>query len=178
MSDCGVTISSDNFNGMQTNVVYMPDTGGTITIGPKVFPFTYLSDYFYGTYECYIPTYKYVYSVVVPGPTPTPTVTPTITPTPQPTPTPSPVPVYLYNLWTDGVMTDVCQTANEGFGPSNITIYSPSPSFDLISIGGYVYGDDIFSIPPVTTTDIISDGATWIQIDIMNGQVIDTGICP
>ena len=30
----------------------------------------------------------------------------------------------------------------------------------------------------IDTTDIISDGATWIQIDIMNGQVIDTGICP
>ena len=177
MGYCSVTISSENLSGQTCNVVFMPDTGGTITLGPQVFPFTYYSTYVYGTYECYIPTYKCVYSVVVPGPTPTPTVSPTVTPTNTPSPTPAPGPVYQYNLWTDGVMTDAC-TAQDIPEPSNVTFYSPSPSFNLISIGDYIYGDDSFSGPPIISTDIISDGSDWIQIDIYNGQVLDTGICP
>lgn len=70
MSDCGVTISSNNFSGMSCNVIFMPATGGTVTLGQQVFPFTYISDYFYGIYECYIPTYKYVYNVNVTPPIP------------------------------------------------------------------------------------------------------------
>ena len=87
MADCGVYISSVNLSGLTTEVTFFPETGGPINLGNQVFPFTYISDYFYGTYNCYVPTYAYSYTVVVPGITPTPTATPTETPTVTPTPT-------------------------------------------------------------------------------------------
>jgi hypothetical protein len=95
----GVRILSDNLSGLTTNVTYLPISGGTIDLGVQTFPFNYISDYYFGTYNCYVPTYATMYSVVVPGPTPTPTLTntPTNTQTPTntstttqtPTPTPS-----------------------------------------------------------------------------------------
>jgi hypothetical protein len=92
----GVRILSDNLSGQTTNVTYFPDTGGTIDLGSQVFPFNYISSYYYGNYDCYVPTYGYNYVVNVPGPTPTPTptttptgITPTVTSTPTNTPTPT-----------------------------------------------------------------------------------------
>ena len=35
----GVRILSENLSGQTTNVTYLPDTGGTIDLGSKVFPF-------------------------------------------------------------------------------------------------------------------------------------------
>jgi hypothetical protein len=86
MADCGVSISSVSLSGLTTEVTFFPETGGTINLGTQVFPFTYISDYFYGTYNCYVPTYAYSYTVVVPLPTPTNTETPTPTPTETSTP--------------------------------------------------------------------------------------------
>jgi hypothetical protein len=92
----GVRILSNNLSGQTTNVTYFPDTGGTIDLGAQVFPFNYISSYYYGNYDCYVPTYGYNYIVNVPGPTPTPTptttptgITPTVTSTPTNTPTPT-----------------------------------------------------------------------------------------
>jgi hypothetical protein len=87
----GVRILSDNLSGQTTNVTYFPDTGGTIDLGTQVFPFNYISSYYYGNYDCYVPTYGYNYVVNVPAPTPSPTetVTPTVTETPTNTPTPT-----------------------------------------------------------------------------------------
>ena len=91
MSYCGVSIFSDNLSGQTANVTFFPCTGGTISLGDQVFPFTYVTDYWYGTYDCYVSTYAYSYVIEVPcpsaTPTPTPTTTPTITPTPSVTPT-------------------------------------------------------------------------------------------
>ena len=88
----GVRILSNNLSGQTTNVTYFPDTGGTIDLGAQVFPFNYISSYYYGNYDCYVPTYGYNYIVNVPGPTPTPTPTstPTNTPTASVTPTQTP----------------------------------------------------------------------------------------
>ena len=85
----GVRILSDNLSGLTTNVTYLPISGGTIDLGTQVFPFNYISDYYFGTYNCYVPTYATMYSVVVPGPTPTPTPTTTQTPTETTTLTPT-----------------------------------------------------------------------------------------
>jgi hypothetical protein len=85
----GVRILSNNLSGQTTNVTYFPDTGGTIDLGTQVFPFNYISSYYYGNYDCYVPTYGYNYIVNVPGPTPTPTQTPTATAIPTATPTPT-----------------------------------------------------------------------------------------
>ena len=87
MSFCGASISSENLSGVTTEVTFLPCSGGTISLGTQVFPFNYVNDYYFGTYNCYVPLYDYVYSVEIPCPsaTPTPTVTPTTTPTVTPT---------------------------------------------------------------------------------------------
>lgn len=85
----GIRILSDNLSGLTTNVTFLPQSGGTISLGTQVFPFNYISDYVYGTYNCYVPTYGYTYSLDVLAPTPTPTVTSTSTPTPTTTITPT-----------------------------------------------------------------------------------------
>jgi hypothetical protein len=61
----GIRILSNNLSGLTTNVTYYPLTGGTIDLGEKVFPFEYITDYYYGLYECYVPTYDYTYSLTI-----------------------------------------------------------------------------------------------------------------
>ena len=90
MADCGVSIFSVDLSGLTTEVTFFPQTGGTVNLGTQTFPFSYVSDYYYGTYSCYVPTYAYTYTIVVAGPTPTPTATPTVTPTNTTTPTNTP----------------------------------------------------------------------------------------
>ena len=85
----GVRILSNNLSGLTTNVTYLPESGGTIDLGTQTFPFNYISSYYWGTYNCYVPTYATMYPVVVPGPTPTPTPTTTQTPTETTTLTPT-----------------------------------------------------------------------------------------
>lgn len=85
----GIRILSDNLSGQTTDVLFLPQSGGTINLGTQVFPFNYISDYVYGTYNCYVSTYGYTYSLEVSGSTPTPTLTNTSTPTPTPTITPT-----------------------------------------------------------------------------------------
>jgi hypothetical protein len=89
MSYCGISIFSDNLSGQTANVTFFPCTGGTISLGNQVFPFTYVTDYWYGTYDCYVSTYAFNYVLDVPCPTPTPTQTSTQTSTPTPTLTPT-----------------------------------------------------------------------------------------
>ena len=94
MSFCGVSISSENLSGVTTEVTFLPCSGGTISLGTQVFPFNYVNEYYFGTYNCYVPLYNYIYTVEVPCPsvTPTPTMTstPTVTPTNDETTTPTP----------------------------------------------------------------------------------------
>jgi len=87
----GIRILSDNLSGLTTNVTFLPQSGGTaINLGEQVFPFNYISDYVYGTYNCFVPTYGYTYTLDVLVPTPTPTETSTSTPTPTETPSETP----------------------------------------------------------------------------------------
>jgi len=91
MSDCGVSIFSDNLSGLTANVTFFPCSGGTIDLGQQTFPFVYETDYWYGTYDCYVPTYAFNYVLDIPCPSPTPTPTQTVTPTVTPL-------YYYYNL--------------------------------------------------------------------------------
>lgn len=97
----GVRILSDNLSGLTTNVTYLPESGGTVDLGVQTFPFNYISDYYFGTYNCYVPTYATTYSVEVP--IPEADTTPTSTETPTPTVTPS------STSW------NYCHSLNEGF---------------------------------------------------------------
>jgi hypothetical protein len=92
MSYCGASIFSENLSGLTTEVIFLPCSGGTISLGTQVFPFTYVNDYYFGTYNCYVPLYDYVYSITIPCPSPTPTPTNTETPTPTTTETPTNTP--------------------------------------------------------------------------------------
>jgi hypothetical protein len=115
----GVRILSNNLSGQTTNVTYLPDTGGTISLGTQIIPFNYISSYYYGIFECYVPTYGYTYSLNVPGPTPTPTITPTQTATATPTPTVTP-----------GLSptTTETQTPTPTQTPSNTETSTPTPT--------------------------------------------------
>jgi hypothetical protein len=125
-----------------------------------------------------------VFAGLCPSNTPTPTITPTITPTPvtqTPTPTPTITPTITqtfipsYNLWSAGYFENACNLVNIP-QPSNVTIYS-TKSFTSLVEGDFVYGNAAQTIPPNSSGNIISDGAVWIQISILNGQVLDVGIC-
>ena len=118
----GIRILSDNLSGQTTNVTYFPDTGGTIDLGSQVFPFNYISSYYYGNYDCYVPTYGYNYVVNVPGPTPTPTTTPTPTLTPTGlTPTSTSTPT----VTTTNTQT---QTSTPTVTPTNTETQTSTPT--------------------------------------------------
>jgi uncharacterized delta-60 repeat protein len=84
-------------------------------LGTQVFPFNYVNDYYFGTYDCYVPLYDYVYTVEVPCPSETPTPTPTVTPTETleetvaETPTPTPTQTLTPTPW------GFCYSFNGGF---------------------------------------------------------------
>lgn len=111
---------------------------------------------------------------VTPTLTPTPTVH-TLTPTPTYTPTPTltPTPVFIENLVTGNWYQDVCESIDYGT-PSNVKIYAPKP-FHLLRPGDNVYGDRLFTIPPVGAKFTITDGATFIQVT--GTLVINWGQC-
>jgi uncharacterized delta-60 repeat protein len=146
----GVRILSDNLSGLTTNVTYLPESGGTIDLGTQTFPFNYISDYYWGTYNCYVPTYATTYSVVVPlsGETPTPTVTSTQTPTPTPTLTPTPW-GYCYSF--NGGFNNQAEAAAEDPDGKIIfvgifTSYSGIPFNRIVRINSDASVDDTFNI--------------------------------
>jgi uncharacterized delta-60 repeat protein len=146
----GVRILSDNLSGLTTNVTYLPESGGTIDLGTQTFPFNYISDYYWGTYNCYVPTYATTYSVVVPlsGETPTPTVTATQTPTPTPTLTPTPW-GYCYSF--NGGFNNQAEAAAEDPDGKIIfvgifTSYSGIPFNRIVRINSDASVDDTFNI--------------------------------
>lgn len=154
----GVRILSDNLSGLTTNVTYLPESGGTIDLGVQTFPFNYISDYYFGTYNCYVPTYATTYSVEVPEPDDTPTLTPTSTPTITPSTTP----------W------DYCYSFNEGFNNQpedavedssgriifvgEFTTYSGLPFNRIVRINGDATIDNTFNIGTgfsATVTEVV-----------------------
>lgn len=122
MSDCGVTISSDNFNGTVAQIIFYPINGEIIDLGFQTIPYFYETDDFYGTYILYSLTYGVPCEIIIPPPvtptnTPTQTVTPTVTPSNSPTPSITPS-----NTPTASITPSNTPTAS--ITPSN----SPTPS--------------------------------------------------
>jgi hypothetical protein len=131
----GVRILSDDLSGQTANVTYLPDTGGTIDLGSQIFPFNYISDYYYGTYNCYVPLYGYTYSLNVPGPTPSPTPTMTSTPTntpglsPSPTSTETPTPTTTETPTVTPTNTSTpTPSVTIGLTPTATASNTPTPS--------------------------------------------------
>jgi hypothetical protein len=114
-----IILSNSTYSGFIADITFSAQTGGTISLGSHLTPYTADLDYYYGTYELYYSAFNqscYV-SIVAPTPTPTltntptptvtntqtPTQTPTNTRTPTQTPTPSTTPAvagtYLARLY-------------------------------------------------------------------------------
>lgn len=49
----GILISSSNYSGQTGTITYYPDTGGTVNIGAQIIPYTFTTDYYYGSYVIY-----------------------------------------------------------------------------------------------------------------------------
>jgi uncharacterized delta-60 repeat protein len=158
MSFCGASISSENLSGVTTEVTFRPCSGGTISLGTQVFPFNYVNEYYFGTYDCYVPLYDYVYTVEVPCPSETPTPTPTVTPTETlvetvaetPTQTPTQTPWdYCYSF--NGGFNQQAEAAfedNSGrivFG-GLFTSYSGLPFNRIVRINSDASVDETFNI--------------------------------
>jgi len=125
MAVCGVTIFSENLSGLTTNVTFYPCSGGTISLGDQVFPFNYENEYYYGTFDCYVPLYDYNYVLSIPCPTVTPTVTPTETPTPTVTETPTNTPTVTE---TPTITPTETPTPTVTETPTNTPTETPTPT--------------------------------------------------
>lgn len=57
-----VKIGSNNYSGQTAVITFLPDTGGTVSVGSQVIPYDYSTDYFYGTYELDFTGFNYTCS--------------------------------------------------------------------------------------------------------------------
>jgi hypothetical protein len=149
MSDCGVSIFSDNLSGLTANVTFFPCSGGTIDLGQQTFPFVYETDYWYGTYDCYVPTYAFNYVLDIPCPSPTPTPTQTITPTNTNTSTQTPTPSI-----TPTITPSVSPTTTMTPTPTR-TSSTPTPTPTTIP---YIPGNFTFDADYIVLTYAFNDG--------------------
>jgi len=176
----GVRILSDNLSGLTADVVFLPQSGGTVNLGTQVFPFNYISEYVYGTYNCYVPLYGYTYTldILAPTPTPTPTNTPTNTNTPTSTTTQTP---------TNTSTQTPTNTSTPTPTPTTIVnyYYNSSPICDTISLLVNVVLDDEFCLATTITSDtVLPDGSYWMTdgstrrlISVSSGLITFSGSC-
>jgi hypothetical protein len=66
----GIKITSNNLNGKNGEITFLPASGGTINLGTQLLPYTYATAYPYGEYQINVSDYNYTYSLVVPAPAP------------------------------------------------------------------------------------------------------------
>lgn len=148
----GVQISSVNFDGQIANITFYPDTGGTISLGANVLPYTTQLEYYYGSYELYFGAFDetcfaYINNPITPTPTPTETETPTptVTNTPTTTETPSqtptntqtstntPTPSTTPSVVTSGLIIELDAYSSTSYPGSGTDV------FNLRNIGTYTH---------------------------------------
>jgi hypothetical protein len=113
-----IILSNPPYTSFIADITFSAQTGGTISFGSHMTPYTVDLDYYYGTYQLCYSAFNKCCEVVIVAPTPTPTptntqtptntptpsitasatptVTPTTTPTTTRTPTPTPTPQFSY----------------------------------------------------------------------------------
>lgn len=157
----GVRILSDNLSGLTTDVTYLPESGGTINLGTKVFPFDYLSDYYLGTYNCYVPIYAKLYPLVITGPAPTPTNTPTNTLTPTNTPTQTCTPTITpTNTSTQGLTPTITptNTITPTITPTNTPTITPTN----LPFSAFIFPEPLDSVSQQQLGQYMFDnGSSW-----------------
>lgn len=166
----GIIISSNNFNNHIADITFYPDTGGTVSLGSQLIPYTVQLDYVYGVYDLYFSAdtrtcTSYLgnpdtnlllqenYSLLLQedgfgielyvSPTPTPTTTITPTPTDPPIPTPTPT---VTTTQTPTVTSTITQT------PTNTPTPSSTSSPVLSNIVLYYDPSNLSSYPETGTT--------------------------
>jgi hypothetical protein len=77
-----IILSSANYTGFIADITFFPQTGGTISLGSHLTPYTVNLDYYFGTYELCFSAFNSCCFVTIFESTPTPTPNPTPTPTP------------------------------------------------------------------------------------------------
>jgi hypothetical protein len=150
-----VEITSNNYSGQTANITFFPCSGGTISLGEHVLPYSYESTYYYGQYSLYFSAYNSTctYDIVCPSPTPTNTQTPTITPTNTPTSTPGTSGDF--NVTVSQVGPDVVWSGSGSFNLGALTLGSTQ------TIGsGFQATQAIWAIGPITTVEEY-DGASF-----------------
>ena len=85
-----IQITSTNFNGQLADITFYPCSGGSISLGVQVLPYTYNNDNYEGSYDLYFSAYNKTCQLNIVCPTPTSTPAATLTPTPSITPSPTP----------------------------------------------------------------------------------------
>ena len=121
-----VEITSNNYSGQTADITFLPCSGGTISLGSHVIPYSYQTTYYYGTYSLYFSAYNSTctYDIICPSPTPTPTTTPTITPTVTPTPTNAPAG---FTARISQVGPNVVWSGSGSFNLTNLTLNQNLP---------------------------------------------------
>ena len=85
-----ILISTVNYNGQIADIIFSPDTGGTVNLGSYVLPQQLDLNYVYGVYDLSFSAFGSTCTFALWDPDkPTPTPTPAITLTPTPTITPT-----------------------------------------------------------------------------------------
>lgn len=120
-----IVLSSPNYSGYVADITFYAQTGGTISLGSHLTPYTADLDYYYGTYQLCYSAFGYCCETSIVAPTNTPTVTPTNTPTPSitasqtPTQTPTVTPT---NTQTP------TPSVTAGMTPTPTSSNTPTPS--------------------------------------------------
>jgi hypothetical protein len=155
----GIIISSTNYSGQTGDITFYPSTGGTLNLGLQTLPYTYSSDYPYGTYDVYFSSYGNTCSISYLLPSPTPTETPTNTPTPTDTPTPTETP-------TETPTSTPTNTPTLTITPTETPTNTPTPTSTPQPVTGY--GFNLVALPynfptsgnSIMNNSVVSSGST------------------
>ena len=142
----------------------LTQSGGTIDLGVQVFPFTYLSSYYYGVYDCYVPTYNYTYSLTILEPTPTPTITPTVL-----------YQEYVIDNAASGSSSSACS------GSTTTTLVYALPANTTPIVGMFLYTNTGLTTPFVGSTGwrkLVKGSISYAAEVDANGELTNYVTCP
>ena len=159
-----VLISSNNYSGQTADITFFPCSGGTISLGEHVLPYTYESTYYYGQYSLYFSAYNSTctYDIVCPSPTPTTTQTPTVTPTNTPAPTNSPAG---FTATVSQVGPNVVWSGSGSFNLTNLTLNQNIPGVSA----GYNAQNAQFIIGPSSNVSTYSGSSFTVHPSSFGG---------
>lgn len=132
----GIKITSNNLNGKDGNITFLPISGGSISLGVQTLPYTYVTSYPYGEYQIKVNDYNYTYSLVVPAPAPLQTAYTQTVRISYPN-------AVLSSQWS---ITTNSFIASKGF-PSNTIVYAEGICADDVDAPKYFGVDNIGQFP-------------------------------